>query len=172
MIDHYGLSAEELASLRILDCWNWLLGSGPWVPVVFSPFGDVFLASKDGHVHCLNILEGELSEVAPSRAEFGRLDFREASAVLWFNGPLVDQLLENGIVRGKGQIYGYRKLPHLGGEIRWENVDVMNPVSYHSALSQIHQQRKDLPAEIRISRVRPAAGPTRKPSRKWWQLWK
>jgi hypothetical protein len=167
----YGIPAEEVDSLRILDCWNWLLGSAPWKPVLFSPFGDCFLESKDGHIHHLNILGGELVEVAPSVGEFEKVAEVEDNRGKWFRGPLVDQLFENGIVRGKGQIFGFRKLPLLGGAIDWENVEAVNPVSYHSSISQIHQQRKDLPTEIRISGIS-RGGRARPAPRKWWQVWK
>ncbi len=166
----YTIAPDTLESLRILECWNWLLGATPWTPLVYSMFGDCFVASREGRVYFLNILKGELMEVASTRAEFEEFAESDDYCGRWFMGPLVDRLQQNGVGRAMGQIYGFKKLPLHGGAMTWENVEATNPVAYHSTISQIHQQKRDLPTEIRVARINP--GRSRAASRKWWQFWK
>lgn len=167
----YTIAPDSVESLRILECWTWLLGSTPWRPVVYSMFGDCFVAGPDGRVYFLNLLKGELNEVAGNRADFERLAEEEAAGRKWFMGPLVDQVQQNGIGRSKGQIYGFKKLPLHGGAMTWENVEATNPVVYHNTISQVHQQKRDLPTEIRVARINPGRSRTAS-RRKWWQFWK
>lgn len=169
-LEKYSIPPEALETARILECWTWMLGPAPGTPLAWSLFGDAFLSAPDGRIQHLDILEGRLVDVAPSRPEFHLRAELEANRVKWFQGPLVDEMIQQGVLRGVGQIYGFRKLPMRGGTTTWDNVELTNPLNYHRTLSQIHQQSQDHPTEIRVSSLNLRGA--RKGARKWWQLWK
>jgi hypothetical protein len=168
-LEKYSIPPEALETGKILECWTWMLGTNPGTPVAWSLFGDPFFVAPDGRIQRLDILQGNMVDVAKTRAEFQLRAELDSSRVGWFQGPLVDQMIEQGVLRGVGQIYGFRKLPMRGGSMTWDNVELTNPVNYHKVVSQIHQQSQDFPTEIRVSSLN--LGGARK-SRKWWQLWK
>ena len=170
-LTRYTIPPDQVDVPRILESWQWLLGSRKLTPVALSMFGDWFLQDSGGQVFYLNILGGEIIPVASTLSEFERLSEVQENCDEWFMGELVELLLEKDIKLKKGQTYGYKLLPILGGALKWENIEPTDPVVHQSILAQTIEQVQRLPRDTRIKGFTvdgrdPAEG------KKWWQFWR
>src|SRR5690242_16376735 len=103
--------------------WSSML-RGPCRLLGLSAFGDLFLARPDESIDMLDLVGGELKQVAVCIEEFeyglqsdeGRRD--------WLMGPLVDQAAEAGLCPAKGQCLAFRTPPLLGGALNSANLVV------------------------------------------------
>jgi hypothetical protein len=86
-------------------------------------------------------------------------------------GELVELLLEKNIRLKKGQTYGYKLLPILGGSLKWENIEPTDPVVHQSILAQTIEQAQRLPPDTRIKGFT-IDGLDPGEAKKWWQFWK
>jgi hypothetical protein len=100
----------------------------PFVPVLFSALGDVFLEPDSGGVWWLNTGVGELTRVAESVQEFHELLGTEI-ADEWFMPTLIERLHAAGKILQPGQCYTYVTLP-VFAEGRYD-VENPNPVPAH-----------------------------------------
>ena len=135
---------------RLLEDWEWLL-SGQFRVVAGSKFGDWFVERPAGTVEMLDMVEGSLSEIASSRAEFQTLINTREKQELWLLSELVLTLHEKGLVPGAGQCYAFEVPPCLGGKVDSENVEVMDLVVWVSICGQLHRQTQALPPGTKIS---------------------
>jgi hypothetical protein len=139
LIDHSGLEWAQL-----LSGWEWLL------PPEFSVwlmncFGDLFLILPDGSVHMLDVGCGSFTKLAESRDEFTRIIDEDDNADDWLMIPLVERLVEAGVLLEPGQCYSFVTPPIMGGEYSVENTMVV-PISEHVGLyGSYHEQLKDVP---------------------------
>jgi hypothetical protein len=170
-LSKYTIPPSELDVDRILESWGWLIGKRSLTPIAVSKFGDWFLEDSSGQIHYLNILGGELVKVAASRGEFERLSEQQANCDEWFMGELVELLVERGVTLRKGQTYGYKLLPILGGKIDADNIEPTDPVVHQSILAQTLEQTRDLPSGTRITGFT-IDGEDPNPRKRWWQFWK
>ncbi len=132
------IRTADVDAPRLLGFWSWLLRE-PYHPLVLSKFGDWFLMDRAGRVHWLDLLEGSLTEVAPSGPAFqGRLA-DPAHVDDWFLPGWVDALWEAGQVPGAGQCYGFRVPPRLGGAVDLANVAVADLAAYQAWMAQVHR---------------------------------
>jgi hypothetical protein len=169
-LSKYTLSPTNVDVRKILVSWDWLLQSRPLTPLALSMFGDWFLEGRDGEIYYLNILGGDLVRIASNRQEFERLSELQENCDEWFMGELVELLVEKGITLKKGQTYGYKLLPILGGKIVPENIEPTDPVVHQSILSQTIEQVKGLPPGTRIRGIT-VDGRDPAVRKKWWQFW-
>jgi hypothetical protein len=129
---------------RLLAGWAWLLP--PEVAVwLVNRFGDLFLALPDGSVHALDVTAGTLTKLAGSREEFCELVVDEGNADQWLMAPLVDELVEAGLVPGPGQCYGFKFPPVLGGGYTAENTTVLPAADYLGYCGSLHRQLAAVP---------------------------
>jgi hypothetical protein len=139
LIDHNGYDWAQL-----LSGWGWL------VPPEFSVwlmnrFGDLFLILPDGSVHMLDVGGGSLTRLAESRDEFARVIDEDDNADDWLMIPLVDRLVEAGVLLKPGRCYSFVTPPILGGEYSVENTVVV-PIREHFGLyASYHDQLRDVP---------------------------
>jgi hypothetical protein len=139
LIDHDGFEWEHL-----LSGWERL------VPPEFSVwlinrFGDLFLTLPDGTVHMLDVGGGSITKLAESRDEFARIIDEDDNADDWLMIPLVDRLVEAGVLLEPGQCYSFVTPPILGGEYSVENTMVV-PIQEHFGLyGSYHEQLRDVP---------------------------
>jgi len=103
------------ASLWIAE-WPTLV-SGRFHPVFMSKFGDWFLRRSDGTTGLLDVLEGTLTTIAKSTAEFddalNEIEWQEKHLLSW----LVYELHQDGKIPAKSQCYGFTPHPGVGGQI-------------------------------------------------------
>ncbi|MES2948704.1 MAG: T6SS immunity protein Tdi1 domain-containing protein [Pseudomonadota bacterium] len=118
---------SDEAVVRLAESWGWILRE-PFVPLLFSVLGDVFLERDSGGVWWLNTGTGDLTQVAKSVSDFRELLDTELVDE-WFMPSLVERLHAAGKIAGPGQCYTYITLP-VFSEGKYE-VANLNPVDAH-----------------------------------------
>lgn len=135
---------------RLLESWNWLIGNDKR-PILISSIGDLFLADENGICYWLNVGEGILERIAESVEEFKVKLNNNEQVDEWFLIGLVEKLKENGLELRDNHLYGYKKLPVLGGEYEPDNFELTD-IEVHFELSgQIHKQIKYLPEGTKVN---------------------
>ena len=137
-IDHRSLDTNEL-----LSEWRWLVPAD-YTPVQMNTFGDWFLTDSQEHVHMLDVMFGELRELAPSLPEYNQLNKIPDNQWEWFYDQLVFRCDEAGMILGSGQCYGWRKHHLLGGMPVFENIEVVSLHAYQSFMGQLSCQTRNL----------------------------
>ena len=90
------------------------------------------------------------SKVSDSKEEFQEKLKDDNKVNEWFLVRLVEKIKENGLALTENHLYGYKKLPILGGEYKPENFELTD-IEVHFELSgQIHKQIKDLPDGTKV----------------------
>lgn len=140
------IRTSEVNSGRLLGYWDWLL-EDPYHPLVLSKFGDWFLMDSEGGVHWLDLLEGDLVEVAPTVEAFRKLMTQPDQLDEWFLPAWCEALHAAGQVAGPGQCYGFEIAPRLGGPVALTNVAVTDLGAYQFWMSQVHQMPAGCPVE-------------------------
>ena len=108
-------------------------------------FGDLFLILPDGSVHMLDVGGGSLTRLAESRDEFTRIIDEDDNADDWLMIPLVDRLVEAGVLLEPGQCYSFVTPPILGGEYSVENTMVVPIPEHYGLYGSYHEQLRDVP---------------------------
>ena len=135
---------------RLTESWDWLIGTDK-KPILMSSIGDLFLEDKNGICYWLNVGEGILEKVANDTKEFKTKLEDNEQVDEWFLIGLVAKLKESGLELTDKHLYGYKKLPVLGGEYEPENFELTD-IEVHFELSgQIQKQIKDLPDGTKVN---------------------
>jgi hypothetical protein len=134
--------------------WAWLL-PGEFTLWLVTRFADLILVLPDGSVHMLDVGAGTLERVANDRADFSKKIDEGDNANNWLKIPLVDECRAAGMRLKRGQCYGFKTPPVLGGEYSVENVGPLSITDYLGAYGSIHEQIRNLPdgAEVRLKVV-------------------
>lgn len=144
LIEHQGIDWPT-----VLSNWSWLLPRELTLWMV-NRFADLIVVLSDGSVWMLDVGVGSFNKLAESRDDFcERIDENE-NANDWLMIPLVDGLVHAGMRLGKGQCYGFKKPPLLGGEYEIENCGVLSISDYLVASGSIHEQLIDVPDGTRV----------------------
>ncbi len=137
---------------RITESWDWLIGNDK-TPILVSSIGDIFLEDINGKCYWLNVGEGIIEKVAEDKIEFKEKLNNNEIVSEWFLVELVAELKKEGLELTEKKLYGYKKLPVLGGEYEPENFELTD-IEVHFELSgQIHKQIKDLPDGTKVKIV-------------------
>lgn len=144
--------------------WGWLLPDGLRV-FLLSMFGDWFLLDREGRVLMLDMLEGALTRIADSEAEFLSALEREPARDAWLLEGLCLALERDGVVPGPGRIYGYKIHPRLGAPIDRSNIEDADFVGYQAFVAELH---RGLATVTSVAVGGEAQLPASKP---WWKLW-
>lgn len=137
-------------SNKLIVDWIWLIGNDK-KPIMISSIGDMFLQDNNGKVYWLNVGEGLLDFVSNSLDDF-KLKLKDDSQVdEWFMIELVKALKESGLELTKGKLYGFKKLPVIGGEYVPENFELTDLEVHFSLTGQLHKQIKDLPDGTKVN---------------------
>lgn len=137
---------------RITESWDWLIGNDK-TPILVSSIGDIFLEDRKGKCYWLNVGEGIIEKVAEDKTEFKEKLNNNEIVSEWFLVELVAELKKEGLELTEKKLYGYKKLPVLGGEYEPENFELTD-IEVHFELSgQIHKQIKDLPDGTKVKIV-------------------
>ena len=101
-----------------------------------SKFGDWFLRRPDGTTELLDVLEGTLTTIGNTPAEFDTMVNNVQWQEEYLLSGLVYQLHEDGTVPGDGQCYGFAPHPQFGGPIDCANVMVLDIIVWQTICSQ------------------------------------
>ena len=101
-----------------------------------SAFGDLFFERRSGEVVKLDMLDGDVHFVADDFQRFSELmNSRE-----WQREHLLSEgvalLKDKGVLRGKGQFYGFAPHPIFTGAIDWSKVMPLDAVVWNSICAQ------------------------------------
>lgn len=153
LIDH-----SELDWAALLRDWTWLVPNTLTVWLM-NRFGDLVIVTDDEKIHFLDLGGGTLVQIADSRDDFrDRIDEGD-NANQWLMIPLIDKLVAANINLGKGQCYGYKVPPVLGGDYTVENTCVLPIPEQYGICASIHQQIKDVPDGTKVE-IKIVNGPT------------
>jgi hypothetical protein len=128
----------------LVEAWLWMIGEDKRL-ILISSVGDMFLQNENRGVFWLDVGRGELIQVADSVEEFEALLEDEETIREWFLVELVVALKREGMQLVPGKLYGYKKLPVMGGEYAPENFELTDIEVHFQLAGQIHEQIKDLP---------------------------
>ena len=144
------IEISHLSRNDILEDWRWMIGED-MNPVMVTSIGDVFLQSELGNIFWLDVGGGELTKVADSFDEFRSKLNDDEIANEWFMFNLVSQIKESGLELEDGKLFGYKKLPVIGGEYHSDNFELTDISIHFSLAGQIHRQIRDLPDGTKVN---------------------
>jgi hypothetical protein len=158
MEDPHFIPASAIDAPAVLSVWSAMLPAGCKL-LGASLFGDLFLARESGEVDMLDLVSGELKQVAVCVGEFDwdRAQPQRREELLMQS--LADAALSGGLKPGAGECLAFRTPPILGGQLRPDNLVRWDFVEYHSGLAKLWPQIKDLPLGTEVV-ARPADGPS------------
>ena len=133
-----GLDTEAL-----LRDWRWLVPK-EFTPVQISKFGHWFFSDPGGRVHHLDLIEGDLVQIAASIVDYNRLKDLAEKRAEWFLDGFVFRCDAEGLRLGSGECYGWRIHPMIGGKCEFQNIQVFSLLVYQSLMAQLLPQWKGL----------------------------
>jgi hypothetical protein len=101
LVDQGGLDWPNL-----LSEWKWLL-PGTLTLWLVSRLGDIVVINEDDSVSFFDIGGGSLKRIASSRDDFSLLLGEGDNANQWLAIPLIDKLVEHGVVLKPHTVYGF-----------------------------------------------------------------
>jgi hypothetical protein len=156
MEDPHFIPPSAIDQRAVLSVWSAVLP--PRCKVLgASLFGDLFVARESGEIDMLDLVAGELRQVAVCVEEFewDLTQPRRREEVLMQS--LAEAAASAGLTPDPGECLAFRTPPLLGGPLRPENLVRWNMVAYHAGLSKLLPQIEELPAGTEVVR-RPDAG--------------
>ncbi len=147
------IQIEDPILASSVEDWRWL-GLDGLTAIGATAFVDIVLRDGGGTIVLIDMLEGQLMEIAPSlEALANKLASPDARDELLFEG-LVMSARNRGMMLGLHECYDFTVPPVLGGEVSIQSVEVTAFVVKSGILAQIHEQIKDLPPGTPIGEVR------------------
>lgn len=135
---------DHLERNKLVEDWVWLVGKTA-LPILITSVGDIFLQEASGEVYWLITGSAGYSIVAKSMEEFKEKLNNEDLVNEWFLVNLVYDLKESGLIFQPGSLYGFKKLPVLGGAYIIENFAITDIEVYFAISGQMNFNIKDLP---------------------------
>jgi hypothetical protein len=150
-LNDYIIDQEGLDWSTLLSEWAWLLPSTLTLWLV-NRLGDIVVVNENNNVSFFDIGCGKLKPIADSRDHFSRLLDEGDNANQWLAIPLIDRLVESGLLLKPKTVYGFKTLPILGGSYDVGNFYVASILEYYPFMGDIHGQIKDIPdgAQVRL----------------------
>jgi hypothetical protein len=158
MEDPHFIPASAIDASAVLSVWSGLLPAGCKL-LGASLFGDLFVAKESGEVDMLDLVSGELKQVAVCVEEFDWDRAQPERREELLMRSLADAALSAGLKPGAAECLAFRTPPMLGGQLRPDNLIPWNFVAYHSGLAKLLPQIKNLPLGTEVV-ARPADGPS------------
>ena len=166
---HLTAKMEGIPAESLLADWRHLVPQ-TYTPVLMTALGDLFLRDEAGAIHFLDLMCGELKQVAKSQDEFDSLCDNREQRRSWFTGHLVMELRKLHRDLPAGQCFSCEVPLFLNGQLEVENFQVCDIRVHYSVLGQLHAQTRHLPAGTRIDSVTTQASTDDTTSKKsWWR---
>lgn len=135
---------------RLIEGWTWIL-QDDMIPILVSSIGDMFLSDHDGKIHWLDVGGGELKFAASDTEDLKVKMKDDEIADEWFMFDLVAEIKKSGLELQPGKLFGYKKLPIIGGEYNATNFELTDIEVHFSISGQIHKQIKNLPDGTKVN---------------------
>ena len=149
MEDSHFIPASALEAPALLSVWSAVLPAGGTL-LGASLFGDLFVARESGEVDMLDLVSGELKQVAVCVEEFDWDLTQTQRREELLMQSLAEAALSSGLKPGVAECLAFRTPPLLGGQLLTDNLVPWNLVAYHSGLARLWQQIEDLPLGMEI----------------------
>lgn len=128
--------------------FDWSLALADWTPPLPEQFslwlinrlGEIIAVSTTQSVVYLNIGTGTCETIAPSREAFASMLEDPRNADRFLRIQLTDACRRAGLTLAKGQCYGFKVPPTLGGEYRVENLQPTHLAMHYSYQAYICRQ--------------------------------
>ncbi|MDX1930794.1 MAG: DUF1851 domain-containing protein [Pirellulaceae bacterium] len=138
---------------QLLSEWTWAMPE-PLRPVLLTAMGDVFAQGESGAVYFVDMIEGNIRNVAEDGESF-QLLLRDNQFVTDHMFPSrIVQFRKAGMTLQPAQVYSHKHLLVLGGMDDIDNVEATDVAVHVSIHGQVHRQVKDLPAGTPISEIK------------------
>ena len=131
--------AAEVDAARLLAPWGCLLAK-PFRLLGVSVFGDLFLEDAGGSIKMLDLVAGELKEIASCREEFEWGLSDPGHQQDWLMANLAGAAARRDLRPVRGQCLAFRKPPLLGGNLAPDNLVVWDLYNYHEGLAKLYHQ--------------------------------
>lgn len=154
----YFIPASAIYPPAVLSVWSTALPAGCKL-LGASLFGDLFVARESGEVDMLDLVAGELKQVAVCVEEFEWDLTQPGRREELLMQSLADAAAAVGLKPDRGECLAFRTPPLLGGPLRPENLVRWDMVAYHTGLAKLLPQIKELPVGTEVVR-RPCARTT------------
>ena len=157
---------SKIDIVDICSAWNWLINEQKSVLMV-TIFGDLFLIGTNNEINWLDTGSGKLTKVANDVEDFKAQLKIDENFNNWFLGWLHNDIESSGIKLKENEVFSFKKLPIIGGEYSFENIEPVD-ISVHFYLSgQICEQTKNLADGTKVRII--TSDTENKP---WWKIWK
>lgn len=134
------VNISHLDQTKLLQDWEWLIGVSRF-PILVTALGDAFLQDAGtGEISLLSSGAGEIQRICKNVESFQSLLADHEFVSEHFVPSVVVQLREAGVTLEKGQLYGFKTPPALGGEYVIENNEPTDISVHFSLLGQINAQ--------------------------------
>lgn len=160
----YFATGEDWPTEAMLASWQWLIGTTPYAIHRVTVVGNLFLRDPAGAILFLDTTDGQLERVADSADKFDALFDSTDNRRRFLWTAFVRELQKDSPQLNRGQCYGWKVSPCLGGEIALENMEPTDVATHVSLQGQLHEQTRSPAPGTRIDDVRIIA---RKLG--WWQ---
>lgn len=159
-LNDYMIDQGELDWSNLLSEWTWLLPS-TFTPWIVNRLGDIIIANEDDTISFFDVGCGRFQRVADSREHLIRLIDEGENANNWLAIPLVNRLVENGVLLKPKTVYGFKVPPLLGGKYDLENFEVTDISVHYGFLGDLYGQMKDVPdgSKVRVKIVNRPGSP-------------
>lgn len=133
---------KHIERTKLTEDWQWLVGTA--LPILVTSIGDMFLQNEVDEIYWLMTGSAEYIKVADNYEEFQNKLQDNELVNEWFLSSLVAKLKEQGKKLEKGKLYGFKKLPILGGKYEESNFEPTDIEVHFALCGQMNYQIKDL----------------------------
>jgi hypothetical protein len=144
--------AGEFDVDEALESWRWLV-PGDVRSLELTAFGDLFLIADDGKILFLDTIDGKVSEVAESVADWEKKVQVPELLDWWFMPAFLLQLQDAGSYLSQGECYTATIPTILSGPFSVANWRPTHWRIHFHSLGQIHEQVRDLAEGTKITKI-------------------
>jgi hypothetical protein len=140
-LDDLTVNISHLKKERLLSDWQWLLPPS-LSPILITAVGNAFMQDKfSGTISLLDVGSADILSIAGSMTQFSALIQQRQFVLSFFNVSLF------------GMLYGFKKLPALGGNHEPSNFQPTDIEVHFSLCGQLQGKIKNLPPGTPIGAV-------------------
>ena len=141
-LDDLTIPPEGFDRDTFLADWAWAMRE-PMLPVLITAVGDVFAQGDSGAVYFVDVVCGDVEQVAQDMAVF-RKRLSDAQFVeAYFQPGRISKLRDAGLLIGPREVYAHTKPLVLGGADELANYETSDAAVHVSMHGQIHAQVKE-----------------------------
>ena len=149
-INDYIIDQEGLDWSNLLSEWTWLLPD-TFTPWIVNRLGDIVVVNENETISFFDIGAGSFQQIADSRETFIRLIDEADNANHWLAIPLVNRLVQAGMILKPKTVYGFKIPPMLGGKYDIENLEITDISVHYGLLGDLYGQMKDVPDGSKVT---------------------